>query len=156
MNKIFTVTFVLLLSTLLGAAEPAPQDLSTFPKSKVTIQSASGPQLFDVWVADTPDRQRQGLMFVRDLPASQGMLFINEAPRISSFWMKNTFIPLDMLFIDERGNIVEIFANTPPLSLTPIGPDTPVRAVLELRGGESERRGIKKGDTVRHPAFKKR
>jgi len=156
MNKIFTAILVLLLAARVGAAEPALQDLSTFPRSSVTIQSASGPQLFDVWVADTPDRQRQGLMFVRDLPASQGMLFINEAPRISSFWMKNTFIPLDMLFIDERGRVVEIFANTPPLSLDPIGPDTPVRAVLELRGGESERRGIKKGDTVRHPAFKKR
>jgi len=67
--------------------------------------------------------------------------------------MKNTYIPLDMLFIDARGRIVAIFANTTPLSLEPVGPASPVRAILELRGGESARRGIRAGDRVRHPAF---
>ena len=93
-------------------------------------------------------------MFVRDLPADQGMLFVNEAPRVSYFWMKNTYIPLDMLFIDSRGRIAAIFANTTPHSLDPVGPDVPVKAVLELRGGEAARRGIRTGDRVLHAAFR--
>jgi len=70
------------------------------------------------------------------------------------FWMKNTYIPLDMLFIDARGRIVAIFANTTPHSLDPVGPDVPVKAILELRGGEAARRGIRAGDRVLHSAFR--
>ncbi len=156
MKKTFIAFFAIVLGTLLGAAEPELQDLSTFPKGKVTVQSASGPQYFDVWIADTPDRQRQGLMFVRDLPASQGMLFVNEAPRISSFWMRNTFIPLDILFFDSRGRLIAAFENTTPFSLDPVGPDKPVKWVLELRGGESTRRGIKRGDVLRYSLHDRR
>ncbi|MEY3337174.1 MAG: hypothetical protein RL245_166 [Pseudomonadota bacterium] len=132
----------------LGAAEPVLQDLSTYPKGEVTVQSATGAQRFDVWIADTADRQRQGLMFVRDLPASQGMLFVNESPRRASFWMKNTFIPLDLLFFDARGRLIAVFENATPLSLDPMGPDMPVKWILELRGGESRRRGLKPGDVL--------
>lgn len=135
------------------AREPAPIDLATFPRDRVQVDTATGSQSFEVWIADTPERQRQGLMWVRDLPADHGMLFINESPRLSSFWMKNTYIPLDMLFVDARGRIVAILANVPPLSLEPVGPDVPVLGVLELRGGEAERRGIKRGNTLRHAAF---
>ena len=81
-------------------------------------------------------------------------VFVNEAPRPSYFWMKNTYIPLDMLFIDARGRIVAIFANTTPHSLDPVGPDVPVKAILELRGGEAARRGIRTGDRVLHSAFR--
>lgn len=136
-----------------GAGEPPLLDLATYPKSSVTINSKASAHKFEVWIADTPERQRQGLMFVRDLPSSQGMLFINESPRVSSFWMKNTYIPLDMLFIDARGRIVAIYADTTPLSLDPVGPMSPVRGILELRGGEAAKRGIRKGDRVLHPAF---
>lgn len=136
--------------------EPPLLDLSTYPKGTLEVVSKNGSHRFDLWIADTAERQRQGLMYVRELPANQGMLFVNESPRVSSFWMKNTFIPLDMLFIDARGRIVEIFANTTPLSLEPVGPVTPVLGVLELRGGESARRGIRKGDRVIHQAFTRR
>jgi uncharacterized membrane protein (UPF0127 family) len=135
-------------------SEPPVLDLATYPKGTLGVLAAGTRHDFDIWVADTPERQRQGLMFVRDLPASQGMLFVNESPRISTFWMKNTYIPLDMLFIDARGRIVAIFANATPLSLDPVGPSVPVRAVLELRGGEAARRGIRKGDRVLHHAFR--
>jgi len=158
-----SLVIVLALAALLNALpssaqwraprEPAPIDLATYPRSQVAIETAAGMHDFDVWVADTPERQRQGLMWVRELPAQQGMLFIHEAPRLSSFWMKNTYIPLDMLFANAQGRIVAIFANVPPLSLEPVGPDVPVLAVLELRGGEAERRGIKRGDKLRHAAF---
>lgn len=151
---------VVLLATALGLlASPARAqvlDLASYPQSSLEIAAKGARHKFEIWIADTPERQRQGLMYVRDLPANQGMLFVNESSRVSSFWMKNTYIPLDMLFIDARGKIVEIFANTTPLSLEPVGPVTPVLAILELRGGESARRGLRKGDRVIHPAFRPR
>lgn len=131
-------------------------DLASYPQGSLEIETRSGRHKFEIWIADTPDRQRQGLMYVRDLPANQGMLFVNDSSRVSSFWMKNTYIPLDMLFIDARGKIVAIFANTTPLSLDPVGPMTPVLGILELRGGESARRGIRKGDRVIHPVFERK
>ncbi len=135
------------------SAEPAPLDLSSYPRADLRIDSGEKKHQFEVWIADTPERQRQGLMWVRDLPADQGMLFINDSVRLSSFWMKNTYIPLDMIFVDGRGKIVAIFANVPPLTLDPVGPDVPVKAILELRGGEAAKRGIKPGDRLRHAAF---
>lgn len=133
-------------------------ELASFPRSEVRIVRDNGAASheFRVWIADTGERQMQGLMFVRDLPANEGMLFIHERPRIASMWMKNTFIPLDMLFIDARGRIVTIHANTTPHSLDPLSSGRPVLAVLELRGGEAAKRGIRPGDRVVHRAFRNR
>lgn len=142
---------VVLLGAFLSPHPVAAQDildLESYPRGAVTVQTDRGPHRFDVWIADTPERQRQGLMYVRDLPATQGMLFVNDPPRVSSFWMKNTFIPLDILFFDAQGRLLAVFANTTPLSLEPIGPNRPVRWILELRGGESTRRGITVGDRL--------
>jgi uncharacterized membrane protein (UPF0127 family) len=140
-------------SAPLRAQEPI-QDLATYPKGDLEIETAAGARhRFRVWIADTEARQRQGLMFVRDLPAEQGMLFVNRPPRPASFWMKNTYIPLDLLFVDARGKVLHIFERATPLSLEPMGIEAPVRAVLEIKGGESARRGIRTGDHVRHPAF---
>ncbi|MBM4234827.1 MAG: DUF192 domain-containing protein [Gammaproteobacteria bacterium] len=141
------------LSLLASPSRAQVLDLASYPQGALEIVGKGTRHKFEIWIADTPDRQRQGLMYVRDLPANQGMLFVNESSRISSFWMKNTYIPLDMLFIDAGGKIVAVFANTTPLSLELVGPPTPVLAVLELRGGESARRGIRKGDRVSHPVF---
>lgn len=148
--------------TLVGAfattaalrAEEAVLDLATYPKGDLVVETAAGGRhRFRVWIADTEPRQRQGLMFVRDLPPDQGMLFVNRPPRPASFWMKNTYIPLDLLFVDTRGKVLHIFERATPLSLEPMGIEAPVRAVLEIKGGESARRGIRTGDLVRHPAF---
>ena len=153
------------LLALLAATVTAPEvrareavlDLATYPKGEVTIETAKGARHgFRVWIADTSERQSQGLMYVRDLPADQGMLFVNRPARPASFWMKNTYIPLDLLFVDTRGKILHIFERAEPLSLEPMGIEAPVRAVLELKGGESARRGIRVGDRVRHPAFSTR
>jgi hypothetical protein len=92
-------------------------------------------------------------MFVRSLASERGMLFVNAAPRRASMWMKNTYIPLDMLFIEANGRVAEIHANTVPHSLATVESRKPVLAVLELAGGEAARRGIKPGDRVLHPAF---
>ena len=134
------------------------QELSSFPRSELSIVRGDGASrhTFRIWIADTGERQMQGLMFVRDLPADQGMLFIHDRPRVASMWMKNTFIPLDMLFIDARGRIVTIHENTTPHSLDTLSSGRPVLGVLELRGGEVARRGIRTGDRVVHAAFRGR
>ena len=92
-------------------------------------------------------------MFVRALPAQRGMLFVHESPKPISMWMKNTFIPLDMVFIDATGRIQQIVANTIPHSLDTIRSDQPALAVLEIGGGEAQRLGLKAGQHVKHPAF---
>jgi len=156
------LTFTLTLAGAFGTtaalrADEAVLDLATYPKSDLVVETAAGGRhTFRVWIADTEPRQRQGLMFVRDLPADQGMLFVNRPPRPASFWMKNTYIPLDLLFVDARGKVLHIFERATPLSLEPMGIEAPVRAVFEIKGGESARRGIRVGDRVRHPAFEAR
>jgi uncharacterized protein len=101
-----------------------------------------------VWVADTEPRAEQGLMFVSDLPDTLGMVFPLDSPRVETMWMKNTYIELDMLFIRADGHVSKIIARAAPLSLSTLSSDTPVSAVLELRGGEAAKLGLKVGDTV--------
>jgi uncharacterized membrane protein (UPF0127 family) len=148
---------LLLAPGLLGAQVEGPQlDLASFPQSRLTLRSSASEQEFQIWIASTQQQQMQGLMFVRDLPPDRGMLFVEERPRIATMWMKNTYIALDMLFIDTRGKVVRILPMTKPFSLDILSSLTPVKAVLELRGGEATRRNIRVGDTVVHEAFKAR
>jgi uncharacterized membrane protein (UPF0127 family) len=132
------------------------EDLAAFPRQSLTIHLGPGRKQaleYQVWVADTPRRQAQGLMFVRSLPSKRGMLFVHESPRPIGMWMKNTYIPLDMLFIDSRGRIQQIVENTVPHSLDVIRSREPALAVLEIAGGEARRLGINPGHRVSHPAF---
>ena len=149
------LAFITVLLPLFGpgarADTQAPLDLATFPQSSVEIISGAKSQRFSVWIADTAERQTQGLMFVRDLPAERGMLFVQAEPRPMAFWMKNTYIELDMLFIGPDHRVVKIAAHAPPLSLATINSDAPVIAVLELKGGEAERRAIRVHDRVTWP-----
>lgn len=127
-------------------------DLASFPRSTLDVKRASGTtEHFSVWVASTPERQAQGLMFVRDLPAGEGMIFIHEPPRKASMWMKNTYIPLDMLFVGPDGRIVKIAAETRPHSLDTISSGESVKAVIEIGGGEAKRLRIAVGDRVQWP-----
>jgi uncharacterized membrane protein (UPF0127 family) len=154
----------LTLLTMLGFALAAPllaqtgplEDLDSFPHGKLEIAVGKKPLSFDIWVADTPQRMSQGLMFVRSLPAQRGMLFVHESPKPVSMWMKNTYIPLDMVFIDSKGRIQQIVAQTTPHSLDIIRSKDPALAVLEIGGGEAQRLGLKPGQHVDHPAFAKR
>jgi uncharacterized protein len=143
-------TFGVAAGALLAQTPPL-LDLASFAQSSVEIGTGTHRQHFDVWLADTPERQTQGLMFVRDLPASRGMLFPEPEARPTAFWMKNTYIELDMLFIDANHHIEKIVARAPPLSLATINSDAPVIAVLEIKGGEAQRRGIGVGDSVSWP-----
>lgn len=136
----------------LARADPPVLDLATYPRAGLDIVQHEGESLrrfhFDVWVADTPARAEQGLMFVRDLPAGRGMVFPFAPPRVANFWMKNTYIELDMLFIAADGRVVKIIQRAPPLRLDLLSSDVPVGAVLEVRGGEAGLLGLKVGDQV--------
>jgi uncharacterized membrane protein (UPF0127 family) len=146
------IAFLWLACMSVSAAQSEPLlDLASFAQSTVDVGKAPRVQHFDVWIADTAARQTQGLMFVRDLPAARGMLFVEPGPQPAVFWMKNTYIALDMLFVGADHRIVKIAARAPPLSLATISSDAPVIAILEIKGGEAERRGISVGDRVVWP-----
>lgn len=135
---------------LLSGQSYSPQDLSEAFEQDVLVISASERACyrFDIWLAQTSPQQMRGLMFVRDLPAGSGMLFVYAEPGRRSMWMKNTFIPLDMLFIRSDGVISSIIENTEPLSLTSRSSREPVTYVLELGGGVTAELGISAGDRV--------
>jgi uncharacterized membrane protein (UPF0127 family) len=117
------------------------------------IASKSGVHVFAVETASTPEEQSKGLMFRRQLPEGQGMLFDFHQEQPTSFWMKNTYIPLDMIFIRGDGRILRIAENTVPLSETLVPSGGPVRAVLEVIGGTARKLGIAPGDRVGHAIF---
>jgi uncharacterized protein len=112
-------------------------------------------QAFKVEVARNDADRAQGLMFRRSMPADQGMLFDFARVEPVSMWMQNTYLPLDMLFIRADGTIARIAANTEPLSTRTIPSGEPVLAVLELNAGTAAKLGIKPGDRVEHPLFKR-
>jgi uncharacterized protein len=145
----------LLPATMAAVAEQPrlPLDLATFPRTSLEIVHLDEHHVphkypFTVWVADTPERSEQGLMFVSDLPETQGMVFPLKPPRVEAMWMKNTYIELDMLFIRADGHVQKIIARAAPLSLRTLSSETPVAAVLELRGGEAAKLGLQVGDKV--------
>ncbi len=115
----------------------------------IEIQSATQTHRFEVEIADEPSERARGLMFREFLPAGDGMLFIYPREQISSFWMKNTLISLDMLFITNNGEIVQISPRATPGSLDSVRSDRPVRAVLEINGGLADALSIAVGDTVK-------
>lgn len=123
----------------------AQTDLQQVP---LTIRSTSGEHRFTVMVARSPGEQAAGLMFRESLGPQEGMIFPYNAPQEVGFWMKNTLIPLDMIFIRPDGTIARIAANTKPHSLEPVLSLEPVAAVLEIRGGRAAELGIKAGDRV--------
>ena len=144
----------LILFCLLLLASPVWAQPVTFPKDTVTIETAGGAKhRFNVELATTPAQVAQGLMFRRQMAADAGMLFLFERNEPASFWMKNTYIPLDMIFIGMDGRILNIAERTIPLSETPVNATGPTRAVLEVNGGTASRLGLKPGDRVRHSAL---
>jgi uncharacterized protein len=120
------------------------------------IASKSGVHAFQVEMAITPEEKEHGLMFRRELPEGTGMLFDFQFDQPVAFWMKNTYIPLDMLFIRADGRILRIAENTEPMSERNIPSGGPVRAVLEVVGGTAKKLGIAPGDRVGGSIFKPR
>lgn len=145
--------FVLATALPLRAQMGPLEDLDHFPQGKLVIHGGKHPIEYEIWLADTPPRMAQGLMFVRSLPPQRGMLFVHESPRTLGMWMKNTYIPLDMVFIGPDGKILQIVEQTTPHSLETIRSKEPAVAVLEIAGGEAKRLGIHAGQAVNHPAL---
>jgi len=150
-RHLLSAGLVLALPALPACAQPAPAAL---PTTTLEIVTAGGRHRFKVELALTPEQQSQGLMYRRELAADAGMLFDYGAERGGiAMWMKNTFIPLDMLFIRGNGEILNIAERTVPQSLATIPAAGPARAVLEVNGGTVSRLGIRPGDRIVHPLF---
>ena len=131
-----------------SALEPASL-VSGFPEAGLTLTQASGRCLFlNIYVATTAGQRSRGLMYVTRLEEFEGMYFPWPEPAQITMWMKNTYIPLDMLFIRENGRVAGIAANTKPLSLERIAPPEPVVGVLEVNAGFAARWGVTPGDRV--------
>jgi uncharacterized membrane protein (UPF0127 family) len=124
----------------------SPAGLAQVP---LTIASGGRDHRFTVEIAGTPEEQSMGLMYRTKLAPDRGMIFPFNPPRIASFWMRNTLIPLDMIFVRADGTIANIAANTVPYSEEPVLSDGVVAAVLEIPGGRSAELGIKPGDKVK-------
>lgn len=152
---------VFLLVTLAGLFlplhGPASADTTTGPGSEVVILSDSKGAIkrhsFEVEVVDTPKSRAKGLMYRQYLAPEHGMLFVFDQVRDQSFWMQNTYIPLDMIFIKENGEIRHIHHHAKPHDETHIHSRGPVKAVLEINAGISRELGIRPGDKVRHKVF---
>jgi uncharacterized membrane protein (UPF0127 family) len=124
-----------------------------FEEMPLAIEAKSGRFEFVVEVAASPEQRGRGLMFREELAEDRGMLFDFGKLQRASMWMRNTYVPLDMLFIAADGRITQIVTDTPPLSDVVIASREPVRAVLELRAGVTTELGIAPGDRIVHPLF---
>ncbi|WP_187193689.1 MULTISPECIES: DUF192 domain-containing protein [unclassified Methylobacterium] len=122
----------------------------------LTIATKAGPKRFDVEVMRDDAGRSRGLMFRRHMAPEHGMLFDFERAEPVTMWMKNTYLPLDMLFIRPDGTVSRIAADTEPLSTAIIPSGSPVSAVLELNAGTAAKLGIQAGDRIEHPLFKGR
>ena len=146
---------VVLLWTACGAAgnpgktAAAPSPTPTPAGSTVEMPSGA---VYRVEVARTPEEQAQGLMYRESLAPRAGMIFLFGEPAVHKFWMKNTMIPLDMIWMDGTGKVVFVSANTPPCQADPCpsyGPDAPIASVLEIAGGMAEKEAVKPGSTLK-------
>jgi uncharacterized membrane protein (UPF0127 family) len=149
---------ILLAAALLAACGAAPSNQAGPPPARtapsgldlvaLTVQGHGRSHVFTVEIARTASQQETGLMNRRSLAPDAGMLFPFDPPRPASFWMRNTLIPLDMIFIRPDGSIARIAANAVPMSETPVAVDAPMTAVLEINGGRAAQLGIREGDRV--------
>jgi uncharacterized protein len=148
-QQAFAAVILLICAFVIALVPSRAADLRS-----LEIVSATGVHVFSVELAVTDEERARGLMFRRDLPDGQGMLFDFGRDEDVSMWMKNTYIPLDMMFIAGNGRIVRIAENTEPMSTRILSSGRPVRAVLEVIGGTAKKYGIVVGDRVAHPWFR--
>lgn len=133
----------------LSPADEAPMILPVDPEPLV-VNTVRGEKSFSIEVADDDRERSAGLMFRTEMDDAHGMLFVFEKQRRVAFWMKNTPMPLDLVFVDEDGRVAAVMEGV-PFSTAPISPDAPVRFVLELKAGTAQKAGIAEGDRMRHP-----
>jgi uncharacterized membrane protein (UPF0127 family) len=145
----YALILCLLFLPLTACAEKAPN----FAKGKATIMAGDIRHEFTIEIAQTPEQLQHGLMFRRSMPANHGMLFLFPKPQPISMWMKNTYIPLDMLFLNEKGVIVDIHENAVPESLAIIAAKKPAQMVLEVNAGTVARLGLSIGQTLTYESL---
>ncbi|MGH6833788.1 MAG: DUF192 domain-containing protein [Methyloceanibacter sp.] len=119
----------------------------------LVLKTDTGDHSFDIEVATTDRDRARGLMFRRSLPENAGMLFLYDPPQPAAMWMKNTLIPLDIVFISPDGRVHRIESGAEPFSTTLIPSNGTVAAVLELNAGQADKIGLKRGDQVVSPAL---
>ena len=138
-----------------GTTDDAQQLDKAFSRSTLQIATSDAKlHKFDVWIADNDVRRTRGLMFVQNLADDEGMLFVYPQSQEVGIWMKNTPLPLDILFVNADGKVHRIFENARPQSLDTMSSEGPVLAVIELKGGSAARLNIRPGAQVIHPAFR--
>ncbi len=145
----------LALSTPIFGTPPALAEaamLLPVHMAKLAVDTKTGVKLFSIEIADESSEQERGLMFRTDMPDDRGMLFPLNVTRQAAFWMENTPMPLDLLFVGEDGRVKAILKGQ-PFSRAAISPGVPVRFVLELKEGISAKNGIAPGDRLRHPVI---
>ncbi|WP_254604125.1 DUF192 domain-containing protein [Leisingera sp. ANG59] len=131
----------------------APVSAGECQAGRVDLRGSWGQTGFSVEIADDEQERAQGLMFRESMPRGAGMLFVYERPQPAAFWMKNTLIPLDIIFLDQNGLVTSVHENATPGDLTPIPGGDEVFAVLEINGGLARRYGIAPGNQMRHEIF---
>jgi uncharacterized protein len=144
-SKLMALGLALLPATAMAEATCAPDRLD--------LRWTDGDEAFAVEVADDAEERSRGLMFREELAPASGMLFVYDAPRRVQFWMKNTLIPLDMVFADPTGTVTRVHEGAVPGDLTPIDGGDGVQFVLEINAGLAGKLGIVPGATLRHPAI---
>jgi uncharacterized membrane protein (UPF0127 family) len=153
----FRFLLALLATAPLAAAswaDDARELDQVFPRSTLKIATPDARlHTFKVWVAADDARRARGLMHVQELADDEGMLFVYEREQMIGMWMKNTYIPLDMLFVGADGRVIRVAANTKPHSLDTVSSERAARGVVELKGGTAAKLGIRAGARVEHPAF---
>src|SRR5579871_5096665 len=152
LKSAFAATAVVCLLSYSAQAAPTTPN-GKLPMTSVMIDASHGPAKFQVEVAADPDSQEKGLMFRKSMPPDAGMLFDFHTPAFQTFWMKNTIMPLDMIFIRADGTISSIAPDATPYSETPIPSYEAVRAVLEINGGRAAQLGILPGQHVHNAIF---
>jgi uncharacterized membrane protein (UPF0127 family) len=149
------VPALLLFALLLPAAAVLAQEAGSpmilpVDPAPLVATTDQGDVRFQIEVADTPEERSRGLMFRERMPENQGMLFVFQQNLPVGFWMQNTILPLDLLFVSDKGEVRAILPGV-PFSTDTISPGVPVRFVLELNAGTAERQGIAVGDRLSHP-----
>lgn len=153
LKKLFIIVFLviaILLATniLISKTKPLKNEIKQ-EKSYPIIEVKIKDKTFKSRIADTPQKREEGLMFVKDMPEDEGMLFIYSQEDSHTFWMKNTYIPLDIIFVNAEKKIIKIHSNAKPLDTSVVYPSLePSMYVLEINGGIASKYGIKEGDTL--------
>jgi uncharacterized membrane protein (UPF0127 family) len=142
---------LILIASLHGIARG--DEVSPPRVDSIVIDTPAGARMLSVEIADTPELRERGLMFRHRLPEDRGMLFLYETAQPVAMWMKNTYIPLDMVFLRGDGTVAEVKTGTVPQSLDVIESAEPVKAVLELGAGGAAKLGLEPGTLVRHQFF---